>query len=601
MEALGLGLFMLSAAAFATLLFHPDSPLATRVTSPLTRRLLMGAAMGLTAIGLVYSPWGRRSGAHLNPAVTLAFFRLGKIERGDAVWYALSQAAGGIAGMLVAVAVLGDRVAHDAVNYVVTVPGASGVAAAFAAELAISGGLMLVVLTTSSSGRLAPFTGLLAGVTVATWIGLEAPLSGMSMNPARTLASAVAGWTWTAFWIYLVAPPLGMLLAAEIHVRVARRAIACAKLYHDTRSRCIFRCGRGAVTPTGERAMPRPVPVRVFLVLIALAAMAVFGASGHGAPSPTPVDEPLVRAGHAVGITVSDLERAVDFYTRVLFFEQVGDVEIRGEDHARLFGVADSAQRTARLRLGDEHIELTEYAPRGRPVPGDSRSNDRWFQHIAIIVNDLDQAYLWLRRHGVEHVSPEPQRLPDWNPTAAGIRAFYFKDPDGHALEILEFPPDKGDARWHRPGDRVFLGIDHTAIVVRDTDTSLRFYRDILGLRVAGRSENWGPEQERLNNVPGARLRITTLRAPRGPGIELLEYIAPRDGRPAPADTRANDLAHWYTVLEIASAEKGLPVLRANGSAAFSSVITRVPEAPRGAFLARDPDGHALLFRGAER
>jgi catechol 2,3-dioxygenase-like lactoylglutathione lyase family enzyme len=342
--------------------------------------------------------------------------------------------------------------------------------------------------------------------------------------------------------------------------------------------------------------MPRPVPVRVFLVLIALAVMAVFGASGHGAPSPAPVDE-LVRAVHAVGITVSDLERAVDFYTRVLFFEKVGDVETRGDDHARLLGVAGARQRTARLRLGDEHIELTEYAPRGRPVPVDSRSNDRWFQHFAIIVNDLDQAYLWLRRHGVQHVSPEPQRLPDWNPNAAGIRAFYFKDPDGHALEILEFPPDKGDARWHRPGDRVFLGIDHTAIVVGDTEASLRFYRDALGLRVTGRSENWGLEQERLNDVPGARLRITTLRAPRGPGIELLEYLAPRDGRPAPLDARANDIAHWHTVLDVANPDTTLVALRSSGAAAVPPGITRVLDAPRGALLARDPDGHGLLFR----
>ena len=151
-------------------------------------------------------------------------------------------------------------------------------------------------------------------------------------------------------------------------------------------------------------------------------------------------------------MTVADMERSVAFYAGVLGFEKVSDVEVWGGDYERLQGVFGVRMRVVRMRLGDESIELTEYlAPRGRPVPADSRSNDRWFQHIAIIVSDMDRAYAWLRQHHVQHASPAPQRLPDWNPNAAGIRAFYFKDPDGHFLEILWFPPDKGDARWHRP------------------------------------------------------------------------------------------------------------------------------------------------------
>lgn len=254
------------------------------------------------------------------------------------------------------------------------------------------------------------------------------------------------------------------------------------------------------------------------------------------------------------------------------------------------------------MRLGREWIELTEYlTPRGRPVPPDSRSHDRWFQHIAIVVADMDQAHLWLRRHHVRPISPAPQRLPDWNPNAAGIRAFYFADPDGHPLELLEFPPDKGQARWHQPGDRVFLGIDHTAIVVGDTEASLAFYRDALGLAVVGAGENWGPEQERLNNVPGARLRITTLRAPAGPGIELLKYLRPRDGRPAPGDTRANDLVHWQTVLTVGDAAMAARALRSGGARLVSPVVVAagIP-APLGftaALLVRDPDGHALQLR----
>jgi len=233
-------------------------------------------------------------------------------------------------------------------------------------------------------------------------------------------------------------------------------------------------------------------------------------------------------------------------------------------------------------------------------VPADARSNDRWFQHIAIVVNDMDQAYLWLRRHNVAPTSPEPQRLPDWNPNAGGIRAFYFKDPDGHALEILQFPSGKGDARWQRPSDRVFLGIDHTAIVVGDTETSLRFYRDTLGLRIVGGSENHGLEQERLNDVPGARLRITTLRAAEGPAIELLEYLAPRDGRPYPPDTMANDLVRWHTLLLTADAESAAAKLGVSTEAPARPGLVPISAASLGfrrGFTAGDPDGHGVQLR----
>ncbi|TMB06513.1 MAG: VOC family protein, partial [Deltaproteobacteria bacterium] len=218
----------------------------------------------------------------------------------------------------------------------------------------------------------------------------------------------------------------------------------------------------------------------------------------------------LVQTVDSVGMTVSDMDRSVRFFTDVLGFEPVSDVEVAGDDYERLEGIFGP--------------------PRGRPVPLDARSNDRSFQHVAIIVSDIDRAYRRLREHRVEHVSAGPQRLPDWNPKAGGIRAFYFKDPDGHPLEILQFPPGKGDPKWQRPTDRLFLGIDHTAIVTGDTDSSLGFYRDLLGLQVKSESENYGTEQEHLNSVFGARLRITALRARSGPGIELLEYLAPRDG-----------------------------------------------------------------------
>jgi catechol 2,3-dioxygenase-like lactoylglutathione lyase family enzyme len=305
-----------------------------------------------------------------------------------------------------------------------------------------------------------------------------------------------------------------------------------------------------------------------------------------------------VVAVDAVSITVSDMDRALDFYTRVLTFRKISDTELAGDAFEHLEGVFGLRMRIVHLQLGDESIELAEYlAPKGRPIPVDSRSNDRWFQHIAIIVSDMDRAYALLRQNKVEHASSGPQLLPQWNKNAAGISAFYFKDPDGHPVEVLHFPPDKGAAKWHRPTDKLFLGIDHTAIVVWDTDASLRFYRDLLGMRVAGESENYGTEQEHLNNVFGAHLRITALRAATGPGIELLEYLAPRDGRAFPADEHANDLVHRHTVLAVQNATESADVLGKNKTSFVSSGVVANPTEGLGfhkAFMVRDPDGHAI-------
>ena len=305
-----------------------------------------------------------------------------------------------------------------------------------------------------------------------------------------------------------------------------------------------------------------------------------------------------VSAVEAPGLTVSDMDRSVEFFSRVLTFEKVSDIEVVGDAYEHLQGVFGLRMRVVRMRLGDEQVELTEYlAPRGRPVPDDARSNDRSFQHVAIIVSDMEKAYRVLREHRVQHASTGPQRLPDWNKNAGGIEAFYFKDPDGHALEILAFPKDKGAAKWHQATDRLFLGIDHTAIAVGDTDASLRFYRGTLGLTVAGGAENYGTEQEHLNNVFGARLRITALKAAAGPGIELLDYLTPRDGRPYPLDLRPNDLAFWQTTLaanDVVAAAKAL-----FGARVFfvSPGVIALPDGSLGfakGLLVRDPDGHAM-------
>jgi catechol 2,3-dioxygenase-like lactoylglutathione lyase family enzyme len=309
-------------------------------------------------------------------------------------------------------------------------------------------------------------------------------------------------------------------------------------------------------------------------------------------------DRPAVAAIDSIGITVSDMDRSVDFFSKVLSFEKVSEAEISGSDYEHLQGLFGLRARVVRMRLGDESIELTEYlTPKGRPLPVDSRSNDRWFQHIAIIVSDMDKAYQWLRQNKVEHASSGPQTLPEWNKNAGGIKAFYFKDPDEHSLEILWFPPEKGDAKWHRPSQKLFLGIDHTAIVVGDTESSLKFYRDVLGMKQVGESENYGTEQEQLNNVFGARLRITALRAASGPGVEFLEYIAPRDGRPYPTDSRAGDLFQWQTNLVSTDVRDTEGRLRAGKFAFISPGAVTVSDGLAGfheGLSVRDPDGHAL-------
>jgi catechol 2,3-dioxygenase-like lactoylglutathione lyase family enzyme len=323
-------------------------------------------------------------------------------------------------------------------------------------------------------------------------------------------------------------------------------------------------------------------------------------------PTPTkkPTDQPSttaeVEAVVSIGMTVRDIDRSVDFYSRVLSFEKVSDNEVTGTEHERLTGVFGLRMRVVRMKLGEEFRDMTEYlTPRGRPIPLDTRSNDRWFQHITIIVRDMDQAYQHLRKHKVEHASTGPQRLPDGNKKAGGIKAFYFKDPDGHHLEVLQFPPDKGDVRWQKKTDGLFLGIDHTAIVVANTESSLGFYRDRLGLKVLSESENLGTEQEHLNNVFGVRLRITTLRAAKGPGIEFLEYITPNDGRHAPPDSRANDLWHWQVRLRTTQIGQVVDAVRASRARLISpSVVTPSDDQLDYAkgLLIRDPDGHALLF-----
>ena len=240
-EATGLGVFMIVAGLCVVLLEHPASSLSQVIPSPDLRRAVIGIAMGSTAVAIIYSPWGRESGAHLNPAVTLTFLRLGKVAPADALFYALAQFTGGAAGTLLMAAVLGDRFTLPPISAVATLPGRPGELVAFGAEVAIAFILMSTVLAANASARLMRWTGVCAGLLVAIYIVFEAPLSGMSLNPARSVASALPSGVWRGIWIYLTAPTIGMLLAAELHLRLGGKT-PCAKLNHFTKRRCIFHC-----------------------------------------------------------------------------------------------------------------------------------------------------------------------------------------------------------------------------------------------------------------------------------------------------------------------------------------------------------------------
>lgn len=310
--------------------------------------------------------------------------------------------------------------------------------------------------------------------------------------------------------------------------------------------------------------------------------------------------QPKISGVESIGITVSDMNISLPFYTDVLHFQVLSDDTINSEQYSNLIRVDDASVRITKLKLGDEKIELIDFIfPEGKSYPEDSHSNDLWFQHIAIITNNMDSAYAWLKLNDVKNISIEPQRLPDWNKNAGGIKAFYFQDPDGHPLEILEFPPEKGNAKWHKSSKQLFLGIDHTAIAVSNTDESLKFYRDVLGMEVGGESENYGIEQARLNNVEGAHLKITGLHSDFGPGIEFLNYLFPNGGRVYPDNVKANDLIYWLTKITTKNIDALFIKVVESGYSTYTNVIPSLNKDELGfskGFIVKDPDGHRLLI-----
>ena len=301
----------------------------------------------------------------------------------------------------------------------------------------------------------------------------------------------------------------------------------------------------------------------------------------------------------AIGITVKEMDRSVEFYTNVLGFKKVSDNEYQGEAFEKLENIFGLHIRVVRMQLGDEFIELTDYLTTGgRSIPEDQHSNDLSFQHIAIVVSDMDKAYQQLRKFNVEHVSTSPQTLPKSIPGAEGIKAFYFHDPDNHNLELIYFPKGKGQPKWQTSNGKIFLGIDHTAIGISNTESSAKFYNELLGIERKGDSWNKGVEQEHLNNVEGASLHITGNRAAAGPGVEFLQYLQPGPGKVYPADTRADDIWYWQTVLFTNDAEALYNKLKVANVIFISKELVHQNNnnIHTKSFIVKDPDGHAILI-----
>lgn len=504
-------LFMVSAGVAGTALGAPMPGSGMSAFDPMSRRMLMGAAMGLTAVCLLYSPLARLSGGHMNPAVTFTYWGLGKCSFVDLLCYVPSQILGGTLGVLAIEVIAGARFSEPPVSFVHTVPGPLGAPAAFVAEMFISFLLFSAVLRASNSRRLERYTGLIAGMLVALFIIFESPISGMSMNPARSLASAIPTGGSASLWIYFLAPPLGMAVAAMCYVsRRGKDGVRCANLMHRG-AHCYF-CHLAEKAKGRKNEGAKGRSVLLGLVVLLAVPSSVLASPGDSS------------AVAGFQFNVKNLSAAVGFYQNVLGFSLLR----QDESHAE-------------LALGDERLTLkTASNTCLHPLPRDGRSNDRWFQHLAIVVSDMRAAAQRLRIASVPRISDGPQTLPSWNRNAAGIEAVYFRDPEGRPLELIAYPPGKGDARWQRKTS-LFLGIDHSAIAVSSTAKTKGFLERSFGLRERGHSFNFGEEQERLSGVPGATVRITSFGGASGPGIELLEYVRPK-GRPMPAKVCEDDL-----------------------------------------------------------
>jgi catechol 2,3-dioxygenase-like lactoylglutathione lyase family enzyme len=302
-----------------------------------------------------------------------------------------------------------------------------------------------------------------------------------------------------------------------------------------------------------------------------------------------------VKSIQSIGFTVTDIDRSVDFYTKALGFSLISDTIVNGKAVANLVEIP-SRIRIVTLKLGDEQIRLRQYLDlQGKPIPLDSQSNDLWFQHLAIVVSDMDRAYAHLQAFPIEAISTAPQTIPPGNKEASYIQAFKFRDPDRHPLELIWFPQGKGQKKWHQKSDRLFLGIDHTAIAIANTEQSLQFYRDRLGMQVDGGSFNWRETQARMDDLPNAKVRITALRlAHGGVGIELLDYLQPADGRPMPADLKSFDLAYVQVELIVSDINQAVRQLQQHKLQVSPVQLDNL--GTQQGYLVKDPTGHSILL-----
>jgi catechol 2,3-dioxygenase-like lactoylglutathione lyase family enzyme len=304
-----------------------------------------------------------------------------------------------------------------------------------------------------------------------------------------------------------------------------------------------------------------------------------------------------------IGFTVADADREADFFTKVLQFEKIADFRVVGNEYGELEAVFNANMRVVHLRLGEQIVELTQYVSpaTGRPIPVPSYSNDEWFEHMAIVVNDMDAAYKILQQNNVQQISGYPITIPQTNSGAAGIKAIKFQDPERHDLELLYFPPGKGEPSWQKRTNKLFLGLSHTAMTVGNTEKGVTFYRELLGLQVGGTTLNTGRTQEVLDDLFNDTCLVTEMvpiSAP--PHIEFLDYKTPPGGRPMPADTRANDLWHWQTTLVTKDIQAVTDRLRRAGVQFVTPEVVSIPlEAQvelgfKKALMVLDPNGHAI-------
>jgi catechol 2,3-dioxygenase-like lactoylglutathione lyase family enzyme len=346
--------------------------------------------------------------------------------------------------------------------------------------------------------------------------------------------------------------------------------------------------------------MPLMKNTRLLVATAVLVLLGGLSSPGASARDRLPGDVERVKT---IGFTVADLDRETAFFEKLLKFEKLADFRVAGGVYDKLQGVFNSHMRIVHLKLGDQTVELTSYVspPTGRLIPVPSYSNDAWFEHMAIVVRDIDAAYQALQDANVRQISAHPVTIPDTNPGAAGIKAIKFHDPESHPLELIYFPPGKGNSLWHKPANRLFLGIDHTAMTVGRTDEGVAFYRDLLGFEVGGSTFNSGSTQEILDNLFNDTCLVTAM-LPRAapPHVEFLDYKTPSGGRPMPADTKANDLWHWQTTLVTRDIEAVADRLRRAGAQFITPEPVTIPDQAQGklgfrkALMIRDPSGHAL-------